>query len=320
MRVPTDFQDYYAILGVPRKATPGEIKSAFRKLARKYHPDLHPGDKTAETRFKEVNEAYEVLGDPEKRKKYDQLGPQWQQWERAGAPGGSPFGPGSPFGKGDTRVEYRNISPDDLEQFFGGRSGQPFSSFFHTMFGTGSPGAAPASPPTRGSDATVPAEITLEEALTGTKRTVELRENGKLRRVEVSIPAGVTDGAKVRAKGQAGAGGSGGPSGDLIVTVSIAPHPVFRREGSNLYTRVAVPLATAIAGGTAAAPTLKGSRVQVRVPPGTQNGTRLRLKGMGMPSRGGGSGDLIAEVDIKLPDPCPPELAAWAARAAAKLS
>jgi curved DNA-binding protein len=317
----TTFQDYYAILGVPRTATQKEIKAAFRKLARKHHPDLNQDDKSAESKFKEINEANEVLGDPEKRRKYDELGPRWREyeaWEKAGKPGSSPFG-GSPFGggggagNGGPQVEYRTVSPEELEGMFG--DADPFSDFFHSMFGR-SAGPAPrsrgrtrAALPRRGQDVEGSAEITLEEAYTGTTRTVEIADvTGRTRRIEVKIPAGVADGARVRAAGQGGQGSSGAGSGDLYVVVRIRPHPRLAREGDNLRTVVEVPLDTALLGGEVPVPTVRGTTVRLTVAPLTQNGAKLRLRGLGMPKlKGGGHGDLIAEVSVRLPAQLTPD-------------
>jgi len=316
MQMPTTFKDYYAILGVPRTATEKEIRTAFRKLARKHHPDVNQGDKSAEDRFKEVNEANEVLGDPEKRKKYDELGPRWQeyeQWERAGRPGPNPFE------GGNEHFGYRTVSPDELEGMFGDRA--PFSDFFQQFFG-GAGGEAPqgysAGRPRRrvahrGQDVEGDAEIRLEDAFSGSTLTVDLGSTDGPRRVEVKIPAGIHEGARVRASGQGGAGRGGGPRGDLFIRVHIRSHPVFTRSGSDLSVRVPTPLATALAGGTVAVPTLRGTTAQLSIPPGTQNGARLRLRGLGMPHlKGDGAGDLLATVETRLPHPVPEELLAWA--------
>ncbi|HEY6470224.1 MAG TPA: J domain-containing protein [Candidatus Dormibacteraeota bacterium] len=307
----TTFKDYYAILGVPRTATDKEIRTAFRKLARQHHPDVNQGDKAAEDRFKEINEANEVLGDPEKRKKYDELGPRWQeyeQWERAGKPGPNPFGGGDQYG-------YRTVSPDDLESMFGNRA--PFSDFFQQFFG-GEQEMAGASRGRRrvarkGQDVEGDAEISLEDAFKGSALTVDLSSADGARRVEVKIPAGITDGARVRASGQGSAGRGGGPRGDLFIRVHIRPHSTFTRTGNDLAVRVPTPLATAIAGGTVQVPTLRGTTAQLSIPAGTQNGARLRLRGLGMPRLyGEGAGDLLATVDVRLPHPVPDDLAAWA--------
>ena len=320
----TTFKDYYATLGVPRTATEKEIRSAFRKLARKHHPDVNQGDKSAEDRFKEINEAHEVLGDPEKRKKYDELGPRWQeyeQWERAGKPGPNPFE--ARTGSGGQPFEYRTVSPDELEDLFGNSA--PFSDFFEQFFGGGGLGGRTttrgrsqtrqrAVPATRGQDVEGETEITLEEAYSGTTRTIELTDGeGRSRRVEIKIPAGIHEGARVRAAGQGGGGGGGGPAGDLFVRVHVREHAGFTRHGANVESRVAVPLAVAVAGGSVPVRTLRGTTVSLTIPGPTQNGARLRLRGLGMPHvRGDGAGDLIAVVDVRLPVPVPPELEEWA--------
>lgn len=305
-------RDYYEVLGVPRTASQKEIKAAFRKLARKHHPDVNPGDPGAAEQFKEINEAHEVLGDPEKRKKYDQLGPNWQQyeaWEAAGRPGAAPFGQ-------EGRVEYRTVSPEDLEDLFG--SDSPFSGFFHDLYGRGSgargaPGFDFGTFP--GQDVEAETTLTLEEAYRGTVRTVELQTPQGSRRVEVRIPAGIGDGARVRVAGQGTAGRDGGRPGDLFVRVHVRPHPTFRREGEDLFVRVPVPLDVALLGGEVMVPTLRGSGVSLKVPPETQNGTRLRLRGLGMPRlRGEGHGDLYADVDVRLPVPLTPEVRELARR------
>lgn len=298
-------RDYYEVLGVPRDASPKDIRSAFRKLARKYHPDVNPNNPDAESKFKEINEAHEVLSDPEKRAKYDRYGREWAQyeaWERAGRPGRSPFAEAEGT---EPHVEYRTVNAEDLEDLFG--SADPFSDFFHDMFGrSGTRGRRPSarSTPRRGEDVEVETDITLEEAYNGTVRTVELAGPQGTRRVEVRIPPGVHDGARVRAAGQGGEGAAGGERGDLYVRVHVLPHPTFVREGDDLRVPVPVPLDIALLGGEVKVPTLKGTDVILKVPPNTQNGTRLRLRGLGMPRlRGKGAGDLYAEVDVRLPVP-----------------
>ena len=320
----TTFKDYYETLGVPRTATEKEIRTAFRKLARKFHPDINH-EPEAEQRFKEINEAHEVLSDPEKRGKYDELGPRWQEyeaWERGGRQGRNPF---EQSGGGGNSFEYRTVSPDELEDLFGNSA--PFSDFFETFFGgtergggtrtrfsTGSRGSTRAAA-RRGEDVEGETEITLEEAFQGTSRTVELNLGGKTRRVEVRIPPGIADGARVRAAGQGSQGSGGAAAGDLYVRVRILPHPTFTREGANLTVKVPVPLHIALVGGAVPVPTLRGTTVELTVPAATQNGARLRLRGLGMPHvRGHGAGDLIATVDIRLPVPVPDELRAWAER------
>jgi curved DNA-binding protein len=307
----TGVRDYYEVLGVPRTASQKEIKSAFRKLARQHHPDVNPNDPKATERFKEINEAHEVLGDPEKRKKYDQFGADWRQyeaWQEAGRPEGAPFGQGG-------RVQYQTVDPADLEDLFG--SDSPFSDFFQDVYG-GQAGARTGRRrsdvgPMSGEDVEAETTISLEEAYRGTTRTVELRTPQGPRRVEVTIPAGIRDGARVRVAGQGTPGYNGGRPGDLYIRVQVRPHPTFRREGDDLYVRVPVPLDVALLGGEVMVPTLKGTPVSLRVPPETQNGRRLRLRGLGMPHmRGEGAGDLFAEVDVRLPVPLTPEVRAFA--------
>jgi DnaJ-class molecular chaperone len=308
----TGVRDYYEVLGVPRTASEKEIKSAFRKLARQHHPDVNPNDPQATERFKEINEAHEVLGDPEKRKKYDQLGADWRQydaWQEAGRP------EGAPFGQQGSRVQYQTVDPEDLEDLFGSES--PFSDFFQDVYGrqagarTGRRRADLG--PMSGEDVEAETTVSLEEAYRGTTRTVELQTPQGPRRVEVTIPPGIRDGGRVRVSGQGTPGYNGGPPGDLYIRVRVRPHPTFRREGDDLYVRVPVPLDVALLGGEAMVPTLRGTPVSLRVPPETQNGRRLRLRSLGMPHlRGEGAGDLFAEVDVRLPIPLTPEARALA--------
>jgi curved DNA-binding protein len=289
-----EYKDYYKIMGVDKTASQSEIKKTYRRLARKFHPDVNPGDKSAEARFKEINEAYEVLSDTDKRKKYDELGTSWQQWQRTGSdPRGfdwSQWSAGGQPGSGGGHVEYGN-----LEDLFGGG----FSDFFQTVFG-GMGGAqyARQSRTRRGQDFEHPVEITLEEAYAGTKR---LLQTGN-RRIEVSIPVGVDSGSRVRIAGEGAAGQGKGPKGDLFLRMAVLPHATFERKGDDLYCQVPIDLYTAILGGEATVPTLKG-RVMLTIPPETQSGKRFRLKGLGMPSLRNPkvTGDLYAEVKIVLP-------------------
>ena len=300
-----DFKDYYTTLGVPKSASDEEIKRAYRKLARKHHPDLNPGDKTAEARFKEINEANEVLGDPEKRRKYDELGANWREYERAAAAGHG-FG-GTPGG----RAGYRTMSPEEMEQLFGG--GDPFSDFFHTFFGGGPDAGTPkrgrASRARRGQDVEFAAELSLEEAFAGTTRRVPLAQHGRQESVEVRIPAGIKDGARVRVAGRGGAAASGAPAGDLFLTIRLHPHPRFERRDRDLYTRLPVPVTTAVLGGEVAVPTLSGSTLRLKVPEMTAAGRVFRLRGHGMPvvGRPGDRGDLYATIDIQMPSHLTPE-------------
>ncbi len=312
-----DYKDYYKIMGVNKNATAKEIKAAYRKLARQYHPDVNPGNKQAEAKFKEVNEAYEVLGDEAKRKKYDELGAHWkdyEQWQRAGGEAsGQPFdwsrygfaGAGERGGGG---VHYRTMTEEDLQNLFGGEE-SPFSSFFYTFFG-GEPGRGAggrfrtAGRPRRGQDFEQPVEITLEEAYRGTTRIFQMEDgSGRSRRIEAKIPAGVQEGSKVRLAGQGGPGVGGGPAGDLYLVVQILPHHLFERKGDDLSLKLSIPLTTAILGGEVIVPNLSG-KVVLKIPAETQNGRVFRLKGKGMPRLGNPThhGDLFAETFVVLPE------------------
>ena len=311
-----EFKDYYATLGVPKTATDKEIKQAFRKLARKHHPDVNPNDKGAEAKFKQINEANEVLGDPDKRKKYDELGANWRQYEQAqqhGQPfggGGSPFGGG--FGEGGAWTinmggpgGARTMSEDEMRDMFGGSGDEdPFSDFFRTFFGGGGEGRGRSRAPRsqKGRDIESESELTLEEAYHGAMRRISITLGGHARSIDVRIPPGVKDGSRVRAAGEGEAGASGGPSGDLFLRVRIKPHPVFERKGDDLYVKVALPVTTAVLGGEAQVPTITGS-VRLKVPETTQPGQIFRLKGHGMPHVGktDPNGDLYATIDVQLP-------------------
>jgi molecular chaperone DnaJ len=302
-------KDYYNILGVKRDATEREIKQVYRKLARKYHPDVNPGDKSAEAKFKQINEAYEVLSDKEKRKKYDRYGDQWQyadQLDEAARQQASRQG----FSQGGgARVHFGEGDLGNLfdELFQGFRSSQQ-------------------ARPRRGQDIEYPVEVTLEEAYHGATRTLSLgfdepcsackgtgriqnlpcsacRGSGvvsRVKRIEVKIPRGVKDGSRVRIAGKGGPG-RGGASGDLYLLISVKPHPVFQRKGDDLYVEAQVPLTVAVLGGEVQVTTIKG-KLALKVPPETQNGRTFRLSGQGMPHLGDSSrGDLLARVSVVLP-------------------
>ena len=300
-----DVRDYYQTLGVPRTATPAEIKKAFRKLARENHPDKKPGDKVAEQRFKDVNEANEVLSDPDKRTKYDRFGKDWAAYERAaktnaggrsnaggGQSGtqGDPFGPGGPFasyaGSGGGNVHYEFRTND--------AGGAGFSDFFETLFGGGAGNrSAGRARPTNAvlAPAEAIADVTLDEAFHGASRIVEVAG----RRLEVAIPRGVDTGSRVRLTGK-------GPDGrDLIVVIKVLPNTTFTRRGPDLEREIAVSLREALLGGDVAVRTLKG-RVLLTLPPGTQAGRTFRLTGQGMPHlKREGAGDLYVRVRVVLP-------------------
>jgi DnaJ-class molecular chaperone len=313
-----DFKDYYATLGVPKSASDKDIKQAFRKLARKHHPDVNPNDKGAEAKFKEINEANEVLGDPEKRKKYDELGANWRMYEQAQQqgqpyPGGSPFGGfGGQGGEGGAWTinmggpgGARTMSEEDMRDMFGGAGGDdPFSDFFRTFFGGGgeTQGRTRAPRSQKGRDIESEAELTLEEAYHGAMRRISITLGGHARTVDVRIPPGVKDGSRVRAAGEGEGGSSGGASGDLYLRVRLKPHPVFERKGDDLYVKVPLPVTTAVLGGEAQVPTITGS-VRLKVPETTQPGQIFRLKGHGMPLVGkpDAKGDLYATVELELP-------------------
>jgi len=340
-----EYQDYYETLGVPRSASQADIKKAFRKLARENHPDKKPGDKAAEHRFKAVNEAHAVLSDPDKRKKYDRLGKDWEAYARAGVDpdaAGSPFGPGGPFAggartgfgrggqSGNVRYEFRTSDGD----------GGDFSDFFRVFFGGEAEPAAGGTGPGRGRRATggasfddilaeldrnrsagggrepagrtasaagrataeAEADISLEEAYHGTTRRVGLEG----RQLDVKIPRGAADGTKIKLSGQ----GPGG--GDLVVRTKVRRHPVFTRTGADLERELPITLGEALLGAEVPVSTLKG-KVLLKIPAGTQNGHRFRLKGQGMPHlRKEGFGDLYARARVVLP----PKLEGDAAEAA----
>jgi DnaJ-class molecular chaperone len=311
-----EFKDYYATLGVAKTASEKEIKQAFRKLARKLHPDVNPGDKAAETKFKEINEAYEVLGDPAKRKKYDELGANWRMYEQAGAGGpGGPFGGGAQWNVnvgGAPGGRYRTMSQEEMEEMFG--DSNPFSDFFTTFFGGGfEPGRTTrGSGRTRqraGRDVEHEIELTLEDAYNGTTRRLSMKHDGQSRTVDVRIPPGVGDGSRVRVSGEGEHGVGGAAAGDLYLRVRLSPHPVFERKGRDLYVKVALPVTTAVLGGEADVQTLAGKPARLRIPPLTQNGQVFRLKGFGMPAVGKANekGDLYGRVDVQLPAQLSPE-------------
>jgi DnaJ-class molecular chaperone len=287
-----DFKDYYAILGVDKKASDADIKRAYRKLARQYHPDLNPGEKHAEAKFKEINEANEVLGDPENRRKYDELGANWRQYEHAQPAGG--------------RATHRTMTPEEMEELFGGGGGDPFSDFFHTFFGGDAGPAGRRSGrsrrPTRGHDLEQPVDLSLEDVLSGTTRRVVISGDGADRTVDVRIPAGVKDGARVRAAAKGGSG-HGGEAGDLYLQVRVVPHSQFERRGQDLHTRVTAPVTTAVLGGEVSVPTLGGGSVRLRVPELTAAGRVFRLRGHGLPTVGKPDerGDLYATLDVQIP-------------------
>jgi curved DNA-binding protein len=292
--MPVEYKDYYKTLGVSKNASAEEIKKAYRRLARQHHPDVSKKPE-AEKRFKEVNEANEVLSDPEKRKRYDTVGPDWERFRQGGQqPGG---------------FQWVYTGQPGADPFNGEAGG--FSDFFRTLFGEGAAdvdtGSLFGRPSTRrrrsvaGADVEHEVEVTLAEAYKGTERSLELRlPDGTTRRLSVKIPAGVRDGQRIRLAGQGAPGGAGGPSGDLFLRVRVRPHPLFERDGEDLRLVLPVALHEALLGADVTVPTLKG-RVSLRIPPETQNGRTIRLAGQGMPRATGGHGDLYVTVKIVLP-------------------
>jgi len=289
--MPVEFKDYYATLGVPKTATDAEIKKAFRKLAREHHPDVNPGSKAAEAKFKEINEANEVLGNPESRRKYDELGANWRNYEHAGPQ----------YSSQQARQRTRTVTPDEMSDMFGG-GGVNFSDFFETFFGGGGGGARQPRA-RRGRDAESVVDLTLEEALSGTSRMLSVERNGKPHKVEVRIPPGIKDGSRVKVRGEGEAGSGDMPAGDLYLVVRLLPHGRFERRGQDLYTRVPIPVTTAVLGGEVTVSTLSGSTLKLRVPELTPAGRTFRLRGHGMPDTKSPEtrGDLFVAVDIQIP-------------------
>lgn len=293
------FRDYYETLGVSKTADEDEIRSAFRKLARKYHPDVAKDKKTAEEKFKQINEAYEVLSDPEKRRKYDQLGENWNQ------PGG--FQPPPQWGAGQPGGGFHRGSGENggVEFEFGGTG---FSDFFEAFFGGGRGRSAfggfgqRETMAERGSDVEADIMVTLEEALHGSTRQVSLRRAGskKTETYQVKIPRGVREGQRIRLAGQGEASERGGKSGDLFLRVRLARHPDFSVEGSDLVHEVKIAPWQAVLGDQLIVPTLEGN-ARLKLPSGTQGGQRFRLRERGLPGVSGQRGDLYVVVQIALP-------------------
>lgn len=300
-----EFQDYYKVLGVAKTATDEEIKKAFRKLARKYHPDVAKDKKTAEEKFKEINEAYEVLGDPEKRKKYDTLGADWKRGA-APPPGWNQRpgrGRGQAAGAGHEEFHYGGTGFSDFfEQFFAGREG------FRDLDGSDPRRGfrQQAAGPTRGQDAESDILVTLHEALNGSVRQISLRRrdasSGEATDTfRVRIPAGATEGRLIRVPGKGGEGFNGGDSGDLFLRVRLACHPDFRVKGADLYHDLQLAPWEAVLGATVSVPTLDGG-VSLKIASGAQPGQQLRVRGRGLATDGGGRGDLFAVISVASPE------------------
>ncbi len=307
-------QDFYSVLGVKRDAPQEEIKKAYRKLARELHPDKRPGDKAAEQRFKEVSSAYDVLGDPEKRKLYDEFGPEstragfdpekaraFRAWQQGRG------GPGAGFDLGDLFAQFGGQAGGPGQAHAGGASaGFDFEDLLGGIFGGRAAGGrrrAHVRQGRPGRDLETTMEVGFLEALKGVERTIALpAPGGGIQNVKVRIPAGAKDGDRVRARGKGEPGTNGGPPGDLLIQVKVAPHPHLKREGDNLELTVPITIGEALKGGKIKVPTPDGE-VTLKIPKKTQSGTRMRLKGRGVKHRKGkGKGDLFVVLQIHLPD------------------
>ncbi|EGW41590.1 J domain-containing protein [Desulfosporosinus sp. OT] len=306
-----DFKDYYAILGVSPDADEKTIKKTYQKLAKKYHPDVNPGDKTAEAKFKESMEAYQAISDPEKRRKYDELRADYQQWQNRGGRGDFDYGrwQTNSGGRGGSNQTY-TMSPEDFAEMFGGAGGftgggDGYSDFFSTLFGGGGgqgagfSGGSVKGRARSGQDLEVEVQVTLEETYNGTTRLIRTGE----KQIEAKIPKGVRTGSKVRIVGQGGPGISGGARGNLYLNITVAPHTRFVRDGDDLKADLPVDFYQAVLGGEERIRTF-GGEVLLKIPPLSQSGKRFRLKGKGMPNleHPDQYGDLFAELSIVLPE------------------
>lgn len=285
-----EYKDYYQLLGVAKTASADEIKKSYRKLAVKYHPDKNPGDKKAEEKFKEISEAYDVLGDAEKRKKYDELGENWNQYRQSGGdPGGFDF---SQYANQGGRQQYSSGNFDESQ----------FSDFFESIFGHGSGGFGNsrqrANMPMQGQEYRGETSISLREAFHGAERQFEV--NGQ--KLNLKLKPGIADGQVLRLKGKGGAGHNGGPAGDLYITVHVQPDNQFERKGDDLYIDQTLDLYTAVLGGKLQVQ-LIDKALNINIPPGTDSGKVFRLRGAGMPVYGkeGAHGDAYVKVGISVP-------------------
>ena len=301
------FRDYYETLGVAKGSTADEIKSSFRKLARKHHPDLAKDKKAAEEKFKEINEAYEVLSDPEKRKKYDEYGADWQHAGNGfgGTPGGGRGGggyggfPGGGYSQGDaSEFHFGGTGYSDFfEQFFGTRRGRGYGG-----------GVDFEETPQRGRDVEADILVTLEEVLHGATRQISFRKGNspQVQTYTVKIPKGVSEGQRIRLAGQGGSGGARGEAGDLYLRVKLQQHPDYRFEGADVHYEAEVAPWLAVLGGEITIPTPDG-RAKLKLPAGTQSGRKFRIPGRGLPLKGGGRGDFYAVIEIAIPESVTPE-------------
>jgi DnaJ-class molecular chaperone len=281
-------EDYYQTLGVPRTASAEDIRKAYRELARKYHPDLHPDDASAKEKFKKVQTAFDVLNDQSKREMYDRYGSSFE-----GVGGGGSSNGGGPFPGGG----FPGGGEIDLESLFGGGG-------FGDLFGRGGAKTRgrrrPAQAP--GGDVTARIDIPFKLAIDGGKTDVRVDRDGKVETISVTVPQGLPDGARMRLRGQGLPGSGGGPAGDLLLEVRVEPHPVFRRDGDTLEVTLPISISEAIQGAKVDVPTPWGT-IALKVPPKTSGGRKLRAAGMGVRHANGAKGDLIAEVQIVLPEP-----------------
>ncbi|MCA8992147.1 MAG: J domain-containing protein [Planctomycetaceae bacterium] len=294
-------EDYYNVLGVARSASQEEIRKAYKKIARENHPDSKPGDKAASERFKQAAEAYEVLGDSEKRQKYDQFGSAWKHADQLG---------GNPFGGGGGGAQV------DLGEFLGrggrGGGGVDLGDLLGGMFGggMGGGGGRRSYGPRKGPDLEASISIPFQMAATGGSYDVSVHRAGTTERLAVPVPAGVDTGAKLRVAGKGEPGPSGGPAGDLLVTVNVAPHPFFRRTGNDVYLDLPLTISEAVLGTKVEVPTLREKSVTLPVPPGTSSGAKLRIKDAGFPDRKSGqNGHQYVVVKVVVPKDVPDEAA-----------
>jgi curved DNA-binding protein len=293
-------KDYYEVLGVKRDASDDEIKKAYRKLARKYHPDLNPGDKAAEDQFKQLQESYDVLSDPENRKLYDQYGESWRAVKSGAA---APPPPGWERGPRSTRrTEGFDFGHFDFGSF-GGGGGRGFDIFEELFGGAGRGGGRRSG---RGADVEAELELSLEEAHRGGRRTLQLQAPDGPKTIEVNIPPGVRDGTTLRLAGQGGAGTNGNEPGDLYLHIRVRPHPLFSVHGDDLEIELPIAPWEAVLGTRVEVPTIDG-KVELTVPPGARNGQRLRLRGQGLNKRNGGRGDEYVRLKIVVPREVSPE-------------
>ena len=283
--------DYYQVLGVSRTASKEEIRKAFKKIARENHPDAKPDDQAAANKFKQAAEAYDVLGDEEKRKKYDQFGANWKHMQGGGFPGGE----GSPFRSGGP-VDI------DLQDLFGGRGAVDLESIFGGMFGGGGGRTRRQPQPQRGQDVKTSIQVPFQMSASGGDYDLSIQRNGKLERMTVKVPAGIESGKAIRLAGQGEPGHTGGPSGDLLVTVNVAAHPYFRRQGDNVTVEVPVSISEATLGAKVDVPTLTEGMMTMTLPPGTPSGAKMRFKGKGFQNpRTKASGDQLVIIKIVPP-------------------